>query len=105
MAVTDALGERGTVTVPAGTVEYRERGSGPAIVFAHGAGAAAAAGPLRADRALADVHPGGQPSAPGQPDSRLSSHVVRISPASWMLTCRSVSSPVFSNRCGVSGGT
>jgi pimeloyl-ACP methyl ester carboxylesterase len=36
MAITEALGERRTVTVPAGTIEYRERGSGPPIVFAHG---------------------------------------------------------------------
>jgi pimeloyl-ACP methyl ester carboxylesterase len=38
MAISAELGERRTVTVPAGTLEYRERGSGPAIVFAHGAG-------------------------------------------------------------------
>ena len=37
MAISDALGERRTVTVPAGTLEYRERGSGSPIVFAHGA--------------------------------------------------------------------
>jgi pimeloyl-ACP methyl ester carboxylesterase len=37
MAVSDVLGERRTVRVPAGTLEYRERGSGPPIVFAHGA--------------------------------------------------------------------
>ena len=37
MAISDALGERRTVEVPAGTLEYRERGSGPPIVFAHGA--------------------------------------------------------------------
>jgi pimeloyl-ACP methyl ester carboxylesterase len=37
MAISDELGGRRTVDVPAGTVEYRERGSGPAIVFAHGA--------------------------------------------------------------------
>jgi pimeloyl-ACP methyl ester carboxylesterase len=37
MAVSDALGERRTVRVPAGTLEYRERGSGPPLVFVHGA--------------------------------------------------------------------
>jgi pimeloyl-ACP methyl ester carboxylesterase len=37
MAVSDVLGERRTVQVPAGTLEYRERGSGSPIVFAHGA--------------------------------------------------------------------
>jgi pimeloyl-ACP methyl ester carboxylesterase len=38
MAVSDALGERRVVDVPAGTIEYRERGDGPAIVFVHGVG-------------------------------------------------------------------
>jgi pimeloyl-ACP methyl ester carboxylesterase len=37
MAISDVLGERRTVEVPAGTLEYRERGSGPPVVFAHGA--------------------------------------------------------------------
>jgi pimeloyl-ACP methyl ester carboxylesterase len=37
MAISEALGERRTVEVPAGTLEYRERGTGPAVVFAHGA--------------------------------------------------------------------
>ena len=36
--MSEALGERRTVRVPAGTIEYRERGSGPPVVFAHGAG-------------------------------------------------------------------
>jgi pimeloyl-ACP methyl ester carboxylesterase len=36
MAISDALGERRTVRVPAGTLEYRERGSGPPAVFVHG---------------------------------------------------------------------
>jgi len=31
MAIGDALGERRTVEVPAGTLEYRERGNGPPI--------------------------------------------------------------------------
>jgi pimeloyl-ACP methyl ester carboxylesterase len=37
MAVSEDLGERRTVRVPAGTLEYRERGSGPPLVFVHGA--------------------------------------------------------------------
>jgi pimeloyl-ACP methyl ester carboxylesterase len=37
VAISDELGVRRTVDVPAGTLEYRDRGSGPAIVFAHGA--------------------------------------------------------------------
>src|SRR5436190_22492195 len=37
MAISAELGERRTVTVRAGTLEYRERGSGDAMVFAHGA--------------------------------------------------------------------
>ena len=37
MATSDALGERRTVKVPAGTLEYRERGRGPTLVFVHGA--------------------------------------------------------------------
>ena len=38
MSVSEALGERSTVRVPAGTLEYRDRGSGPPLVFVHGAG-------------------------------------------------------------------
>jgi pimeloyl-ACP methyl ester carboxylesterase len=38
MAVSEALGERRTVQLPAGTIEYRERGSGPPVVFVHGVG-------------------------------------------------------------------
>lgn len=37
MAVSEELGARRTVAVPAGTLEYRERGEGPPVVFAHGA--------------------------------------------------------------------
>jgi pimeloyl-ACP methyl ester carboxylesterase len=37
MAISAALGERRTVEVPAGMLEYRERGSGPPVVFVHGA--------------------------------------------------------------------
>src|SRR3954452_16254610 len=38
MSVSAELGERRTVAVPAGTIEYRERGRGDPIVFAHGVG-------------------------------------------------------------------
>jgi pimeloyl-ACP methyl ester carboxylesterase len=38
MSVSEALGERRSIDVPAGTIEYRERGSGPPIVFVHGVG-------------------------------------------------------------------
>ena len=37
MAISEVLGERRTLEVPAGVLEYRERGSGPPVVFAHGA--------------------------------------------------------------------
>jgi pimeloyl-ACP methyl ester carboxylesterase len=37
MAISGALGERKAVELPAGTVEYRERGEGSPVVFAHGA--------------------------------------------------------------------
>jgi pimeloyl-ACP methyl ester carboxylesterase len=38
MAVSAALGERRTVELPAGPIEYRDRGSGPPVVFVHGVG-------------------------------------------------------------------
>jgi pimeloyl-ACP methyl ester carboxylesterase len=37
MAVSDELGERRLVELPAGMLEYRERGSGRPLVFVHGA--------------------------------------------------------------------
>jgi pimeloyl-ACP methyl ester carboxylesterase len=37
MSISDSLGERHTVRLPAGVLEYRERGSGPTLVFVHGA--------------------------------------------------------------------
>jgi pimeloyl-ACP methyl ester carboxylesterase len=37
MSISDSLGEVKELTVPAGTIRYRERGSGPTLVFAHGA--------------------------------------------------------------------
>jgi pimeloyl-ACP methyl ester carboxylesterase len=39
MSISESLGARASVEVPrAGTIEYRESGSGPPIVFAHGVG-------------------------------------------------------------------
>ena len=38
MSVSASLGELQTVETVAGTIAYRERGSGPAIVFVHGVG-------------------------------------------------------------------
>jgi pimeloyl-ACP methyl ester carboxylesterase len=37
MSISEVLGDRKTVETPAGEIEYRERGSGPPVVFAHGA--------------------------------------------------------------------
>ena len=36
MATSELLGDRHTVDLPAGTVEYRERGTGAPVVFVHG---------------------------------------------------------------------
>src|SRR2546422_965212 len=38
MSVSEELGEPRTAEIPAGTLEYRAGGSGPPMVFAHGAG-------------------------------------------------------------------
>jgi pimeloyl-ACP methyl ester carboxylesterase len=38
VSISAELGERGVVEVPAGCIEYRERGSGPVLVFVHGVG-------------------------------------------------------------------
>jgi pimeloyl-ACP methyl ester carboxylesterase len=38
MSVSASLGPERTVAVPAGTIGYRERGAGPAVVFVHGVG-------------------------------------------------------------------
>jgi pimeloyl-ACP methyl ester carboxylesterase len=37
MAISEELGPRSTVQLPAGRLEYRERGSGPPLIFVHGA--------------------------------------------------------------------
>jgi pimeloyl-ACP methyl ester carboxylesterase len=78
MSVSSALGESRTVEVPAGTVAYRERGSGPAIVFVHGVGVngdlwrhvvPALAGDYRC---VAPDLPHGSHSLPARPDADLS---------------------------------
>jgi pimeloyl-ACP methyl ester carboxylesterase len=38
VSISESLGERRTVDVPAGTIDYRERGSGRPVVFVHGVG-------------------------------------------------------------------
>jgi len=38
VSVSAGLGEQRAVSVPAGTIAYRERGAGPPIVFVHGVG-------------------------------------------------------------------
>ena len=38
MSISTELGEPRTVELPAGTIAYRERGSGPPVVFVHGVG-------------------------------------------------------------------
>lgn len=37
MAISESLGEVKELTVPAGTIRYRQRGRGPTLVFLHGA--------------------------------------------------------------------
>jgi pimeloyl-ACP methyl ester carboxylesterase len=78
MAVSPALGERRTVQVPAGTIEYRERGSGPPIVFVHGVGVNGdlwrkVVPPLAASRrCIAPDLPFGAHSHPLRPDADMS---------------------------------
>jgi pimeloyl-ACP methyl ester carboxylesterase len=38
MSLSPSLGEPRTVDIPAGTIDYRERGNGPPVVFVHGVG-------------------------------------------------------------------
>ena len=38
MSVSAVLGEPRSIDIPAGTIEYRESGSGPPVVFVHGVG-------------------------------------------------------------------
>lgn len=79
MAISAALGERGTVRVPAGTIEYRDSGDGPPIVFVHGVGVngdlwRAVAPPLAAagHRCVVPDLPWGGHSYPLAPDADLS---------------------------------
>jgi pimeloyl-ACP methyl ester carboxylesterase len=80
MSISESLGVRKTVATPAGTIEYRERGSGPPIVFAHGVGVNGdlwrrVAPALAADghRTIAPDLPLGAHSIPltGEPDMSL----------------------------------
>jgi pimeloyl-ACP methyl ester carboxylesterase len=77
MSVSEELGERKTVEVEAGTLEYRQRGSGPPIVFAHGVGVNGdlwrKVAPQLAARAIVPDLPLGGHSIPlvGQPDMSL----------------------------------
>src|SRR3954453_15479784 len=78
MAVSESLGERRTVAVPAGTIEYRERGSGPAIVFVHGVGVngdlwrGGAPAPAARFRCIVPDLPHGAHSVPVRHDADLS---------------------------------
>lgn len=78
MAISSQLGRRRTVALPAGTIEYRERGEGPAIVFVHGVGVNGdlwrhVVPPLAQDfRCIAPDLPWGGHSHPLRPDIDLS---------------------------------
>ena len=78
MAITEALGARKTTQIPAGTIEYRERGDGPALVFVHGVGVnadlwRAVAPALASDfRCISPDLPWGSHSHPLHPDVDLS---------------------------------
>jgi pimeloyl-ACP methyl ester carboxylesterase len=78
MAISESLGARRTVDVPAGTIEYRERGSGPPIVFVHGVGVngdlwrKVAPGLADRHRCIAPDWPFGAHSRPLRPDADMS---------------------------------
>jgi pimeloyl-ACP methyl ester carboxylesterase len=79
MAISESLGEPQTVELPAGTVEYRERGSGRPVVFVHGVGVngdlwRGVVPPLAAAgyRCIAPDLPLGGHSHPLRPDADLS---------------------------------
>lgn len=78
MSVSEELGERRSTTIAAGTIDYRERGSGPPIVFVHGVGVN---GDLwrkvvprlaSAHRCIAPDLPHGAHTTPLKPDADLS---------------------------------
>jgi pimeloyl-ACP methyl ester carboxylesterase len=79
LAISDSLGAPRSVDLPAGTIDYRERGDGPPVVFVHGVGVngdlwrnvapgIAAAGHL----CIAPDWPLGGHSTPLRPDADLS---------------------------------
>jgi pimeloyl-ACP methyl ester carboxylesterase len=78
VAISAQLGERRSVDVPAGTIEYRERGSGRPLVFVHGVGVNADlwrdVAPALADshRCVAPDLPLGAHSSPLRADADLS---------------------------------
>ena len=78
MAVSAELGEPRTAEVPAGTIAYRERGSGPPLVFLHGVGVNGdlwrkVVPPLAADhRCIAPDLPHGAHAHALRPDADLS---------------------------------
>jgi pimeloyl-ACP methyl ester carboxylesterase len=79
MAVSQVLGDPRSVAVPAGTIDYRERGDGPPIVFVHGVGVNGdlwreVVPPLAEDgfRCIAPDWPLGGHSTPLRPDADLS---------------------------------
>ena len=78
MSITEALGDQRVITVPAGPVALRERGSGPPIVFVHGVGVngdlwRGVAPPLTdAHRCITPDLPWGGHAHPLRPDAELS---------------------------------
>jgi pimeloyl-ACP methyl ester carboxylesterase len=78
MSISPELGESRTVEIPAGTIVYRERGSGPPVVFVHGVGVNGdlwrKVVPLLADRhrCIAPDLPLGAHSHPLRPDADMS---------------------------------
>src|SRR4051812_26432128 len=78
MSVSAALGEPRTAEVPAGTIEYRERGSGRPIVFVHGVGVngdlwrKVAPGLANGHRCVAPDWPFGAHSRPLRADADMS---------------------------------
>lgn len=78
MSISHELGEPRTVEVPAGTIAYRERGSGPPVVFVHGVAVNGdlwrrVAPPLARDhRCITPDLPFGSHAHPLRPDADLS---------------------------------
>jgi pimeloyl-ACP methyl ester carboxylesterase len=78
VSVTAALGDARTVDLPAGTIAYRDRGEGPAVVFVHGVGVNGdlwrnvAPELAREHRCIVPDLPFGSHSHPLRPDADLS---------------------------------